>query len=269
MTSLSISEKLACPHGRQLMMILVVGLLCGPLAMPRVYATLCQPEIVAKSGTERQITFGITGGGCGGGGGTDPIYYSGSFSGVLSGNVTGVAYLQEMEVDASVTLTGLSADQVTTTENAAGLITQTVSLRYSLVSLSQIVLSNGTVGWKLYEYTKSPYAPDGETGTFEFDGSGALISGNAAELTQISTAIQQADPNTVNAASRALSMMMAGGQIVTRGTGCSTVAIAGIWAAVGIAGAISGNIEVGLAAMAYLSTENKEIKSGLTNCLLE
>lgn len=145
-------------------------------------------------------------------------------------------------------------DQVTTIENAAGLITQTVALRYSLISLSQIVSSNGAVGWKLYEYTKSPYAPDGEAGTFEFDGNGELSSGNAAELRQISAAVQQADPNTVNAASRALAMLMAGGQIViTSGTGCPTVAIAGIWAAVGIADTMSGNPEVGIAAMAGIT----------------
>lgn len=69
------------------------------------------------------------------------------------------------------------------------------NLPHATVQVSAITLATGQKAYKLYVYTKSAYAPNGDSGTFVFSTSGQLIGGaSASTLSRLREEVVDADP---------------------------------------------------------------------------
>ena len=121
--------------------------------------------------------------------GGSTVDYNTSFTGGIS---SGVANLSDESLAGAVNFpnTNISGVTVSYTLNQSGERVTTVLLRYSTI---QVTVEGSD--YSIYLETKSPYAPNGDSGTFVYDpSSGTLLSGSQASLIQLAQEIEQADP---------------------------------------------------------------------------
>jgi len=71
--------------------------------------------------------------------------------------------------------------------------TFTVSTPHTVIQTSIVTTSTGAKLLRMYLYTNSSYAPGGESGTFEWDNNGNLVSGDATTLLNMKYAMLDAD----------------------------------------------------------------------------
>lgn len=124
---------------------------------------------------------------CGPGGGT--ISYSDSYS---WGTATGTANTN------TLILNGINSSEGTSIAVSYDNNDQTLTatLTHSIVQLTYID-NNGSREMKYYIYTKSAYAPEGDSGTFVYDSSGNLIEGAPTDLSRLASEVREADPDQV------------------------------------------------------------------------
>lgn len=92
-------------------------------------------------------------------------------------------------VSGTLSLTGAT----TSVSISANSSTFTVSTPHTVIQASVFTGSNGGKVLEMYVYTNSAYAPGGESGTFEWDNTGNLISGDPTKLQNMKYAMLDAD----------------------------------------------------------------------------
>lgn len=95
----------------------------------------------------------------------------------------------------NVTLTGTSTPLYGTGTAS----TVTATLPHTTIKSHLSTTSTGATLVHMYIYTKSPYAPNGDSGTFVFNSSGDLVSGSASTLSRLRHEAYDADPSLVTA----------------------------------------------------------------------
>lgn len=119
-----------------------------------------------------------------------PIYQSYSW-----GHVNGSVF--DGSITGNVSPTGYYSVPVAINMNA---YMSTVTTPNTTFQAQAITLPSGEKVLKVYVYTKSSYAPNGDSGTFVFDDStGALISGSTTTLDRLRTEVEEGDPRLIAA----------------------------------------------------------------------
>lgn len=103
--------------------------------------------------------------------------YGSSNNGIVSTNVAPTGYTK---VSATI-----NANEGVSTNN----------LPHATLQVSAVTLASGQEAYELYVYTKSTYAPDGDSGNFIFSTSGQLIGGDSlGTLLRLRSEVEDADP---------------------------------------------------------------------------
>lgn len=103
--------------------------------------------------------------------------YGSSNNGIVSTNVAPIGYT-------TVPVT-INANEGVSTNN----------LPHATLQVSAVTLASGQEAYELYVYTKSAYAPNGDSGSFTFSTSGQLIGGDSSgTLSRLRSEVEDADP---------------------------------------------------------------------------
>ena len=157
--------------------------------------------------------------------------------------VKGTINFQEQTATGTITLQDGAGPTITSTANAATKTTQTWAPHAYI--RSQSYTSNGKRYVKIYMSTQSAYAPNGDSGTFIYDASGNLVSGNQADVTRLNNEIIQADPIVASW----------WGDLIHKAAGCvATIGAAGLAATVGAA-SFGAGVVVGVILAGALQSE--------------
>ncbi len=232
------------------LMLVFVSLLIGGIS--QAYA-ICQPFVVGKPESLSPSSCHPFN--------PNPILFNQNFQqDAISGTVGGVAYASNSTMQGTLTFTGLNGIQVSA-DFSKNIITTT--LPHSVIQVSKISLSNGSVGFEMYLYTQSTYAPNGTSGTFIFDANGNLIQGSTSQYQQLANDIYDADPNEISLAHQAVTAgLFGGGGLTVQGQACAFVLGA---AAINVAGIVDP-IPTGLLSIGWDLTNWNLISSNLTTC---
>lgn len=145
----------------------------------------CERKINGSPQAKAQSVSNI---GCGGGGGGS-VPYSDSYS---WGTATGTANTNTQNLTGSDTSNATSIAASVDGTNQV----YTATLPHSVIQTTYID-NNGSYELEFYIYTKSAYAPNGDSGTFLLDSNGDMLEGKEAKWSRLSAEVREADPDQV------------------------------------------------------------------------
>lgn len=208
----------------------------------------CEIELTSSPQATTKPALNI---GCsGGGGGT--VNYSQDYS---WGNTVGSANTATKLSNGAISSSGITIPSQV--DNVNYVFTST--LPHSQIQMTMIN-NNGSYEYKFYVYTKSAYAPNGDSGTMIIDSSGNFIEGSAEEWTRLAQEVEDADPNQVAQARGIFGTI--GGWISNHATQLSACSNLTAFAAINVAAFALGPEGMVAAGMFDLSMESNVAQMG-------
>ncbi len=116
---------------------------------------------------------------------------------VKEGYFTGTAYPNERTLNGNSILAGTTIAIPTTMNASTGELS--VQLPHSFIQV-HLLNSNGGHLLEIYVYTKSEYAPNGDSGTFTLNSQGHVVQGSAVHFASLKQEIFDADPTEIEIA---------------------------------------------------------------------
>lgn len=165
----------------RLLVLITVFIAASFSVVSNAYANTTTPT--GNHQSQPQLCYHV----CGDGG---SISYSDSYS---WGTATGTAKTDTQNLNGSDTSDGTSISVQATGINQE----YTDTLAHSIIQTT-FINNNGTQEIKFYVYTKSAYAPNGDSGTFIVDAThDVILQGSPADWSRLANEIEEADPGQV------------------------------------------------------------------------